>query len=293
MNVAAVMSFVDFSLVRVKYNNYMLCLAYLLKNLRVGILRRDVDEAISKTTTYNSFAQYLRNLGYEFRRDANGNNPSLIAKGWSRPVRLKSLGAQYTPAAIHDRLLANHSKPELYVIVYPQRKRTPLLAIEYAYREAGKMDGLQLTFAIFTELLKICTGNNLLAEKKHLPLSPLLREEVRKLDKYIEDYKLLCDCHIDTAEELSAFRADITGQIAALKADRDRIRNRIRRAPEEEKAALKEQAKAVTEKLTPLRTQLKQTERIMDRSSTIHALLDQERQMETEAMKIRERSYTR
>lgn len=148
------------------------------------ILRRDVDEAISKTTTYNSFAQYLRNLGYEFRRDANGNNPSLIAKGWSRPVRLKSLGAQYTLEAIHDRLLANHSKPELYVIVYPTQKRAPLLAIEYAYREAGKMDGLQLTFAIFTELLKICTSNNL-AENKSLPLSPLLREEVRKLDKYI------------------------------------------------------------------------------------------------------------
>ena len=151
------------------------------------ILRRDVDEAISKTTTYNSFTQYLRNLGYEFRRDANGNNPSLIAKGWSRPVRLKSLGAQYTPEAIHDRLIANHSKPELYVIVYPQRKRTPLLAMEYAYREAQRMDGLQLVFAIFIELLKLCTGNSI-EEKQNRPLSPMLREEVRKLDKYIEDY---------------------------------------------------------------------------------------------------------
>ena len=69
------------------------------------------------------------------------------------------------------------------------------------------MDGLQLIFAIFLEMLKICTGNNL-AENKVLPLSPLLREEVRKLDQYIEDYKLLCDCHIDTAEELSAFWSD-------------------------------------------------------------------------------------
>ena len=34
----------------------------------------------------------------------------------------------------------------------------------YANFEAEKVDGLQLTFAIFTELLKICTGNNLLAE---------------------------------------------------------------------------------------------------------------------------------
>lgn len=256
------------------------------------ILRRDVDEAISKTTTYNSFAQYLRNLGYEFRRDANGNNPSLIAKGWNRLVRLKSIGPRYTMDAIRDRLLANHSKPELYVIVYPQRKRTPLLAIEYAYREAQRMDGLQLMFAVFIELLKLCTDNSI-EERQNRPLSPLLREEVRKLDKYIEDYELLCDCHIDTTEELSAFRTNITGQIAALKADRDRIRNRIRRAPEEEKADLKKQAKAVTERLTPLRKQLKQADRIMARSSTIHALLDQERQIEKEAMNIRERSYAR
>ena len=248
------------------------------------ILRRDVDEAIFKTTTYNSFAQYLRNLGYEFRRDANGNNPSLVAKGWNRPVRLKSLGAQYTPAAIHDRLLANHSKPELYVIVYPLRKRAPLLAIEYAYREAGKMDGLQLTFAIFTELLKVCTGNNL-AENKHLPLSPLLREEVRKLDKYIEDYKLLCDCHIDTAEEFFEFREDIDAQIDQLKAEREHIRNKIRRAPESEKPELKLQAKAITQKMDPLRKQQRTAKRIAERTPQIENLLAMERQQEAEFMK--------
>ena len=248
------------------------------------ILRRDVDEAISKTTTYNSFAQYLRNLGYEFRRDANGNNPSLIAKGWSRPVRLKSLGAQYTPAAIHDRLLANHSKPELYVIVYPQRKRTPLLAIECAYREAQRMDGMQLMFAAFIELLKLCTGGNM-EERQNRPLSPLLREEVRKLDKYIEDYKLLCDCHIDTAEELFAFREDIDAQIDQLKAEREHIRNKIRRAPESEKPELKLQAKAITQKMDPLRKQQRIAKRIAERTPQIENLLAMERQQEAEFMK--------
>ena len=37
------------------------------------ILRRDVDEAVAHCATYNSFARYLRGLGYEFRRDAYGN----------------------------------------------------------------------------------------------------------------------------------------------------------------------------------------------------------------------------
>ena len=263
------------------------------------ILRRDVDEAISKTTTYNSFAQYLRNLGYEFRRDANGNNPSLIAKGWSRPVRLKSLGPQYTMDAIRYRLLANHSRPELYVIVYPQRKRTPLLAIEYAYREAQRMDGLQLMFAVFIELLKLCTGNSM-EEKQNRPLSPLLREEVRKLDQYIEDYTLLCDRHIDTAEELFAFREDIDAQIDQLKVQREHIRNKLRRAPEAEKAELKLQAKAITQKMEPLRKQQRIAKRIAERTPQIETLLAMERQQETEFVKgdknnerNKSRTYTR
>ena len=255
------------------------------------ILRRDVDEAISHCATYNSFARYLRGLGYEFRREAYGNNPSVIAAGWTRAVRLKSLGPQYTPDAIHDRLLANHSKPELYCILYPQRKRTPLLAIEYAYREARRMDGLQLIFAIFLEMLKVCTGNNL-AENKVLPLSPLLREEVRKLDQYIEDYKLLCDCHIDTAEELSAFRAFTAAKIDELEKQREQIRNRIRRAPEAEKAQLKEQAKALTSQITPLRKRIKIADRIMERSVRMRQLLNQERQLETNEI-TKERKFER
>ena len=200
-------------------------------------------------------------------------------------MRLKSLGEKYTPDAIEDKIISNQLKKELYWIEMPEPVRIPLLRIEYSMRQAGKMDGLQLTFAIFTELLKICTGNNLLAENKHLPLSPLLREEVRKLDKYIEDYKLLCDCHIDTAEELFAFREDLDTQIDQLKAEREYIRNKIRRAPEAEKTELKLQAKAVTQKMEPLRKQQRIAKRIAEQTPQIESLLAMERQQEAEFMK--------
>ena len=49
------------------------------------------------------------------------------------------------------------------------------------------MDTVQVLFALFIELLKICTGNNI-EEKHNRPLSPLMRAEVQKLDKYIEEY---------------------------------------------------------------------------------------------------------
>ena len=249
------------------------------------ILRRDLDEALSKVSTYRALVRYMNDLGYEFRRDANGNNPSIIAKGWKRPVRLKSLGVKYAPDAIEDQIISNQYKKELYWIEMPVKVRAPLLIIEYSLREAGRMDGLQLTFAIFTELLKICTGNNL-AENKTLPLSPLLREEVRKLDKYIEDYKLLCDCHIDTAEELFAFRENVDAQIEELKQEREHIRNKIRRAPESEKPELKLQAKAVTQKMDPLQMQQRIAKRIAERSAPkVENLLAMERQQEAEFMK--------
>jgi len=252
------------------------------------ILRQDIDEVLSKVSIYRHFFEYLENLGYEVRGDVDSPNLSVIAEGWQRPVRLKSLGPKYTPDAIKERLLRNLDDRNLYWIAIPEKRRAPLLVIEYHLRQAGKMDGLQLTFAIFTELLKICTGNNLLAENKHLPLSPLLREEVRKLDKYIEDYKLLCDCHIDTAEELFAFRENVDAQIEELRQEREHIRNKIRRAPESEKPELKLQAKAVTQKIDPLRKQQRIARRIAERSiPKVENLLAMERQQETEVTRGR------
>ena len=77
---------------------------------------------------------------------------------------------------------------------------------------------------------------------------------------------------------------------------REHIRNRIRRAPEEEKAQLKEEAKIITKKIEPLRKQLRSARRIEERSAKIAGLLDQERQAEQEAIEHNrriERSYER
>ena len=163
----------------------------------------------------------------------------------------------------------------------PVRRATPLLYLEIEFRKVQHMDGIQLTFAIFVELLRLCTGR--VNEQKNRPLSPMLREEVRKLDQYIEDYKLLCAENIGTAEELSLFSEDLQQKISELEAQRNSIRNRIRRAAPEDAAKLKKQAMEITKQITPLRKQLKSARRIEERSQVIPVLLEQERQMENEA----------
>lgn len=260
------------------------------------ILRQDIDEAIANSGTFKEIEYCLKNLGYRFERDFYYAHPSVIAGGWKRPVRIDSLGDDYTRERIHERCLENRSGVIMNTIYNAPHKRKPLLILEYEYKRLERMDTVQLLFELFIELLKICTGNNI--EQQHnRPLSPMMRAEVRKLDKYLEEYKLLCDRNIESLEGLVSFKDNLSSQITSLTQERQGIRNKIRRAktPEED-AALKEQAKAITQQITPLRKQRDIAIRIEERIPKMQELLEKERNIEMKRnnlIKKKERNYER
>ena len=260
------------------------------------MLRQDVDEALSKSGSFAEMEYYLKCLGYRFERDFRYEHPSVIADGWKRAIRLDGLGEKYSRESMHEILVANQRKPELYAVIIPQYKRKPLLSFEYQIRQARRMDTVQLLFELFIELLKLCTGNNV-EEQQYRPLSPMMRAEVRKLDKYLEEYKLLCDQHIESLEGLVSFKDNLSSQITALTQERYAVRLKIRRAktPEED-AALKERAKAITQKITPLRKQRDIAIRIEERIPKMQEFIEQERNIEMKRnhlVKKKERNYER
>lgn len=69
------------------------------------ILKRNIDEAIAKTTNRKAFDLYLKSLGYSYARNSDYRHPSIIAPGWKRPVRIDSLGKQYTQGEIRQSIL--------------------------------------------------------------------------------------------------------------------------------------------------------------------------------------------
>lgn len=260
------------------------------------MLRRDVDEALSKCCTFRELEYYLKCLGYRFDRDFRYEHPSVIADGWKQAVRITSLGEKYSWEAMHEKLVANQRLPELYVLITPKWKRAPLLNFEHYLRQAQRKDTVTLLFELFIEILKLCTGNNI-QETDNRPLSPMMRAEVQKLDKYIEEYKLLCDNHIESPKELLSFQENLSARISELEKERYAIRLKIRRAktPEED-AALKAQAKELTKQITPLRKELKVALRIEEHIPKIHELLEQERNIEMKRnnlIKKKERGYER
>ena len=260
------------------------------------MLRRDVDEALPKCCTFKEFEYYLKCLGYRFERDFRYEHPSVIADGWKRAVRISGLGEKYSREAMRQKLVANQRLPELYVLITPKWKRAPLLSFEYQLRQAQRKDTVQLLFELFIEILKLCTGSNI-QEADNRPLSPMMRAEVQKLDKYIEEYKLLCDNHIESPKELLSFQENLSARISALEQERYALRLKLRRVktPEED-AALKEQAKEITARITPLRKELKVALRIEEHIPKIHELLDAERNIELKHNGLtikKERGYER
>lgn len=260
------------------------------------MLRRDVDEALSKCCTFKEFEYYLKCLGYRFERDFRYEHPSVIADGWKRAVRISGLGEKYSREAMRQKLVANQRLPELYVLITPKWKRAPLLNFEYQLRQAQRKDTITLLFELFIEILKLCTGSNI-QEADNRPLSPMMRAEVQKLDKYIKEYKLLCDNRIESPKELLSFQETLSSRISEFEQKRYAIRLKLRRAktPDED-AALKEQAKEITKKITPLRKELKVAQRIEEHIPRIKELLDAERNIELKhngLVKKKERGYER
>ena len=260
------------------------------------MLRRDVDEALSKCCTFRELEYYLKCLGYRFDRDFRYEHPSVIADGWKRAVRITSLGEKYSWEAMHEKLVANQRLPELYVLITPKWKRAPLLNFEHYLRQAQRKDTITLLFELFIEILKLCTGNNI-QETDNRPLSPMMRAEVQKLDKYIEEYKLLCDNHIESPKELLSFQENLSTHISELEQERYALRLKLRRVktPEED-AALKAQAKELTKQITPLRKELKVALRIEEHIPRIKELLDAERNIELKHNGLtikKERGYER
>ena len=244
------------------------------------MLRKDVDEALSQCASFKEMEYYLKTLGYRFERDFYYDHPSVYADGWKRAVRISSLGEQYSKDRIRERCLENQRKPELYAFVTPAWKRRPLLVLERERYISGWDDTIIVLFELFIELLKICIVGNT-QEYDNRPVSPMMRAEMRKLDQYIEEYNLLCDNNLDSPKKLLNFQENLSARISELEQERYALRLKLRRVktPEED-AALKEQCKEITKKITPLRKELRIALRIEEHIPKIKALLDAERNIE-------------
>lgn len=173
-------------------------------------IHQDIDAAIVVSLTWKQFLRELEKQGYAFRFDRK--YPTLILPGNGRTVRFKTLGKQYTPEAIQHRILYPKPPP-------PAGKRTSP-ARSFRLRIGGKpsrrLTGLRALY--FSYLYKVGA-----LRKKPRYLSYAVREDIRKLDKRIEQAAFIFKNHIEDRGQLAAIRQKAEDEIAALLKQRQKL----------------------------------------------------------------------
>ena len=172
-------------------------------------IQQDLNAAVSASLTWKQFLRALEQKGYAFRFDRK--YPTLILPGSGRTVRFKTLGKQYTPEAIQNRIL--YPKPPYRAGKQPPANRFLLLLGETQPR---RLSGLRALY--FSYLYKM----GALPKKPRYP-SYAVREDIRRLDQRIEQAEFIFKNHIEDRGQLRAIRQKAEDEIAVLIKERQKL----------------------------------------------------------------------
>lgn len=242
-----------------------------LPNL-VDTARAVVDEAISKSYSYDDFKYILRQMGAELNDAPTRKYQVLTVKGFEKHIRLQRLGDEYLLPRIKERIYENRNKARLEPFqkgYYYKPKQYLLITREDKIKKVGGLYGLYLHYCYKLGYLP--------KYKKRNParLHYLLREDLMKLDKLTEQVRLLGRENISNAEQLFLFKSKTESEIKSLTADRTHLRNEIRKVniDELELSAAKEKISAIGERLKELRKEVKICDAVAERSGIIEERL--------------------
>ena len=257
---------------------------------RRDLVKADAQRALDVSLNYPQLFMNLRRLGYQI----DERRLSVKAPDWERSIRLASVGLTREVIEASFRQHRGSEKWYIFYRMHPIKEPDfkPLEAIlkemeRDLYRShSGAGVFIGSVFLIVMLLLQAAVEN-----ARYTPLSPTMRLEMQNVKQYVADHRFLKENSIQTTDEMHNRILQTQTEIQKLEAERQRIRNQIRRADPAEKDSLKEEAKAVTKRLKPLREQLKNLQRIMDKSDYVYTMLETERRLERQIG--RNRNYER
>ena len=113
------------------------------------------------------------------------------------------------------------------------------------YYHGGVIRGLAAGFVKYNIMIGVYKRTPAQVARTHY----ILRDDLIKLDRYIAETKLLMENDITTEDELTSFIESESAKLQKLDTKRIKLRNRIRRASDEEKDSLKEQLKEMNKEI--------------------------------------------
>ena len=232
-----------------------------------SIVKEDIDCCVKVSDTLEEWLYLMRNKGY--RIDDSGKYLRIFPYGHSRCIRVdRRFGEEYTIDGIACRIAKNgfgieqkqkteeDAIREIYLELSSSRKSRPL--------PAGRARGIQRTYVRFLFMIGYRKSPAQIARTHYL-----LREELTKLDRYIEESKFLIYEDIDTLEQLRERQAEDQREVNRLYRSKNKLEKALPSGDEGEKASALEQIQKIDERIRKVRKDLGKENAILKRMGEI------------------------
>ena len=218
---------------------------------RYNVYRQAIDNAVAASMTSRDLERYLKIQGFEIKMA--GKYWSIKMIGDSRSTRLYHLGERYANGNITKRIYEGGLLKRPVTFYVPPKPNPQRVQFYGNIQKAKKLTGFRALYFHYLYLFGV-----LPREKPRTPRHPILWEEVRKMEQYAAQIKLLCINKIDTSPQLQAYKDKTQSKMDDLINQRSKIQNKLRRAKEPEVIAnLKAQKSELTAQITVCRKDLK------------------------------------
>jgi len=234
-----------------------------------SVIKSDIDECIARARSERQFFENLDAIGYIYKI---GADISVRPPDKERFFRLaRNFGDSYTPEGIRTQIREGAHRRQILPV--PTRRHPNFVPPKKLPAFArGSIVALHRHYLYLLGYYQQ-HGNPSTNARMHW----LLREDIRKLDEYIDDTRLLGRESIESAVQLQAFKTECDTGIADLIQERTQLRAKIRAdAGPGNPYTTKDNPhyQEINVRLRKLRKELAQCERIKLRSRTLAERID-------------------
>jgi len=246
---------------------------------KYNVIRQAIDETMEMCINYGQFKKIMLKKGYIINDDYNRKYPTIRSINDKKAVRMYHLGEQYLPKNIVNKVEHNpyYYQNRYMEFIHLKKKKQKYKFYKYKgkFKDISKMSGIDVLFLLLFHLL------GLLPKRENFqPLSPEMKQEVRKMERYSNEIRLIVTAKLKTTEDVKSYISQTEKNIESVTNLRQKYRNKLRNCKDDNlMEEYKEKRNECTTMLNKYRKNLKTANYILEDTPKVKEVIKIEMQM--------------
>ena len=253
---------------------------------KYNLMRQAMDETMKICVSYTQFKKAMYKKGYIINDDNNRKYPTIRSINDKKAVRMYQLGEEYLPKNIANKVEHNpyYYQNRYMEFIHPKKKKQKYKVCKYKGRfsNISKMSGIDAMFLLLFHLLGL-----LPKRENYQLLSPEMKQEVRKMERYSNEIRLIVSEKLKTTVDVKNYIIRTEKDIKDVTNLRQKYRNKLRNCTDDKLIEeYKEKRNECTTMLNKYRKSLKTANYILEDIPKVKEVIKIEQQMKLEKVGI-------